>query len=81
MNEICPKKASETLGELMLNVSIKMKDRRRAMGASQNDLAYCIGSDKSVISSIERGVKTNVSLYMLVRISEALEITVEELIK
>lgn len=80
MYEICPKKASEELCRLMGNISKNVKNMRKEFGATQNDVAYNIGSDKSVISSIERGSTSNISLYTLVKISSVFDTKVEMLI-
>jgi transcriptional regulator with XRE-family HTH domain len=76
MEEICKRRAKENLEELMLNISLNIKQNRKRLGFTQNDVAYYIGSDKSVISSIETGAKTNISLSTLTKIASLLDTTV-----
>lgn len=80
MEEIDIKKCGDELDEIMLNVSMNMKRLRREKSVTQNDVAYCIGSDKSVISSIESGAVRNVKLYTLIKIAQVLDTTIHELI-
>jgi transcriptional regulator with XRE-family HTH domain len=81
MEEICLKKASMKLDELMLNIAFNLRKIRSEKNLTQNDLAYYIGTDKSVISSIETCSNNGINLYTLVKISEALKIPVINLLK
>lgn len=80
MEEMCPKKASEELCRLMGNISHNLRDLRKKNNLTQNDLAYLIGSDKAVISSIETRANSGVNLNTLVKISTLFDIQVKQLI-
>ena len=53
---------------------------RKKIGKSQNDLSYEIGWDKPNLRKIEKG-KTNPTVKTLIKISEALKISLSELFK
>jgi transcriptional regulator with XRE-family HTH domain len=53
---------------------------RKKLGKSQNDLSYEIGWDKPNLRKIEKG-KTNPTVKTLIKISEALQISLSELFK
>ena len=60
-------------------VGIHIKRLRQRKGYSINELAEKAGVSKSYLSYIERGIQKNPSLQVLSRISETLDISVEEL--
>ena len=50
----------------------KIRERRKALQLTLTELASLVGTSKSHLSDIERGVSTNTSLEMVARISNAL---------
>lgn len=56
----------------------KVREKREAMGLSQEEFAYKCAFDRTYISMIERG-KRNISLLNLLRISEGLGTSVSSL--
>jgi len=50
----------------------KIRERRKALGLTLTELAEMVGTSKSHLSDIERGVSTNTSFEMVARISNAL---------
>jgi len=50
----------------------KIRERRKALGLTLTELARMVGTSKSHLSDIERGVSTNTSFEMVARISTAL---------
>lgn len=80
-DEIC-KKSCKKLTENYLNeIGKKIKKMRLENNLTQADVGFYIFSDKSLISSIERGVQKNVNLLTLIKISELFNISLEELIR
>ena len=57
-----------------------VRERRQAMGVSQEELADHCNLHRTYISEIERGLKT-VSLLSLLRIAEALDVPAHTLIE
>lgn len=62
------------------NLSRNVKAGRKAIGLSQEELAFEAGIDRTYISQIERAVCKNPSLEVLVRVSAVLRISVQELL-
>jgi transcriptional regulator with XRE-family HTH domain len=62
------------------NLSRNVKAGRKAIGLSQEELAFEAGIDRTYVSQIERAVCKNPSLEVLVRVSEVLGKTVNELL-
>lgn len=62
------------------NLSRNVKACRKAVGLSQEELAFESGIDRTYVSQIERGVCKNPSLEVLVRISAVLGVSVLELL-
>lgn len=60
-------------------IGLRMKERRKELGFTQLDLAFYSFSDTSVISEIERGLATGMTLYTLIKFANVLEISPDEL--
>ena len=67
------------LAQKMVLLGKRIKSLRQYKELTQQYVAFTIGTDKCVISSIELGTRRNVTLYTLVKISSALEIDIEDL--
>lgn len=67
------------LAQKMILLGKRIKSIRQFKELTQQYIAFCIGTDKCVISSIELGTRRNVTLYTLIKISSALDIGVEDL--
>lgn len=50
----------------------KIKEERKALGLTQEELAQRIGNQKPYVSAIENGKKGNITLEMLAKIAAAL---------
>lgn len=55
-----------------------LKDRREALGLTQEELAERAGIHRTYLSDVERGTR-NISLLNIERLSLALEMTISEL--
>lgn len=68
------------LDDLKEVISLNIKKCRKAKGISQEKLALISGIDRSYMSEIERCL-ANPSIEAILRISNALEVTPEDLFK
>lgn len=68
------------LAILKRNLSRNVKAGRKAIGLSQEELAFEAGIDRTYVSQIERAVCKNPSLEVLIRVSAVLRISVQELL-
>ena len=59
--------------ELRAQFGARIREQRRNLGVSQEELAAIAGIDRTYLSSIERGQR-NVALENICRIAEALDI-------
>lgn len=66
------------LDPALLSLGVAVRDARKALQMSQEQLALLSQVERSYMSSIERGMQ-NVGLMTLVRISACLGLTVAEL--
>lgn len=64
----------------LLALGAEIKKVRQAVGMSQEELAYRADLDRSYVGGIERG-EHNVALMSLVKLANALGVTVSELTK
>ena len=55
-----------------------MRERRKALGWSQEELAHRADVDRSYVGGVERGER-NITFLMLCQLSAALELSVSEL--
>lgn len=58
----------------------KIRERRKELGWSQEDLSDKTGLDRTYISGIERGLR-NPALKNLSKLSKALKISIDQLMK
>ena len=56
---------------MALDIGMTIRERRRALGLSQSDVAFTAGVNRRVIGELERGKET-VRLDVLRRVAEAL---------
>ena len=63
----------------ILRLGKKIRTTRRQIGLSQEALAYESGLDRGYVGRIERG-ETNITVVKLLQISDALEISMRDLI-
>jgi transcriptional regulator with XRE-family HTH domain len=64
----------------LVGIGVAIRAARKAKGLSQEALAEIAGIDRSYMGGIERG-EHNVALVNLVKVSEALEIKLSELLR
>lgn len=57
-----------------------LREHRRKLGVSQEELAHRVGLDRTYVGGAERGER-NVSLFNLVRLAHALDTTVSGLLE
>lgn len=69
---------SEREQDLMGELGLKVRNKREAMNLSQEKLAELAQIHRTYISSIERG-QQNISLTILIRLADALDVSLEEL--
>ncbi len=65
--------------ELQVEVGKRIRDRRKAIGLSQEDFAREAGLERSFMGRVERGTQ-NVSLDTLAKITRALKVDLGELL-
>ena len=63
----------------ILRLGKKIRKTRKAIGLSQEALAYESGLDRAYVGKIERGEK-NITVVKLLQISDALEVPMGDLI-
>jgi len=59
---------------MMISIGIKIKKERLTSKMGRAELAYLAGTTENMICNIENGKKAGISVYTLVKISEALDI-------
>jgi transcriptional regulator with XRE-family HTH domain len=64
--------------DILVRFGNRVRELRRATGASQEEFAFRCDLDRTYISGIERG-RRNVSLRNLVTIAQALDVTLSQL--
>jgi ribosome-binding protein aMBF1 (putative translation factor) len=78
------RRASSFVGYNQQSVTFRfgmaLKDKRRALGLTQSDLAKITGMNRSFISEVESGHE-NISLERAEKLAKAVECTLAELIK
>jgi transcriptional regulator with XRE-family HTH domain len=65
--------------EVAQKISIVVKQRRKSLGISQEQLAMLVGIDRTYASQIERSI-ANPSLTVLCNIASGLEISLSQLL-
>jgi len=61
-------------------MGLRIKERRRALGFTQESLAYAAKLDRSYIGGIERGER-NITIVTLSNIVKCLDCSIEELLR
>ena len=74
MDEIKEKEIEQKSVLLMKTLGVNIKKERIKKNVSRTELAYYAKTTESMICNIENGNKQGISIYTLVKISEALEI-------
>lgn len=72
--------SDKQLAILKGNLSRNVKAGRKAIGLSQEELAFEAGIDRTYVSQIERGVCKNPSLEVLVKVAKVFGVEVTELL-
>lgn len=57
------------------NIGIRIREHRKEKNMTQQDLAFYSFSDKCLISEIERGACSNITLFTLFKIASVLNVT------
>jgi transcriptional regulator with XRE-family HTH domain len=68
------------LSALKAKIGARVRDRRRALKMSQEDLAFRVEISPTYLSQVEAG-KRNVSLDVLFRLAHALQLDLPELVR
>lgn len=79
-DEISLKNTKKLTYEYVEKIGINIKSLRQKNNLTQADVAFYIFSDKSLISSLERGRLKNITLFTIIKLSELFNISVEELL-
>lgn len=74
LDEISEKQISEKTRLMMVLIGTNVKKQRGVKEMSRIDLAYCAKTTESVICNIENGNKEGITVYSMVKLSEALGI-------
>jgi transcriptional regulator with XRE-family HTH domain len=72
--------SEEELKKLKINLSINIKQFRKAKGLAQERLALEAGVDRTLVSKIER-VIANPSLEIMYKLANCLDVTVIDLLQ
>lgn len=78
-DEVCKTTCYEVTNNQLVKVGKNIKRLRLKSGLSQADVGFYIFSDKSLISSLERGVQKNVTLFTLNKIAKLFYVDLEDL--
>lgn len=81
LDEVCRESCAKLTVNQLITVGKNIKRLRLKSKQTQADIAFWIFSDKSSISSLERGVSKNITLFTLIKIAELFKIKVEDLLK
>lgn len=81
MEEIDLKRVSALLDEKIILIGENIYQLRKQRKVSQQDLAFYIGADRCLISELERGCRSNVTVYTLIKIADVFKINVDDLFK
>lgn len=81
MEHIDLKRVSDLLQEKVILIGENVRRQRIMAGITQQTLAFYVLTDKCVISKIETGTCSNMNIHMLIKISEAFQIDVDDLFK
>lgn len=65
---------------ILSNIGRCIYEARKSKGITQDDLAFRAGIDRTYVGYIENG-KQNITIGMLCKIADALEVSIIELIK
>lgn len=79
-DEINQAECKKQTEEMLKTAGNNLKKLRETHNLSQSDVAFFTFSDKSSISSLERGITKNTTLLTLVRLSELFNINLNELL-
>ncbi len=69
-----------TKDELKRNIGKRIIELRTQKGWSQSDLARACNKDRQALEKLENG-KVNPTIYSLLEIAKALEVSLQELVK
>lgn len=81
LDEIDRKVVSGKSKERICKIGAYIKRLRYFNNITQQDLAFYIFSDKSLISELERGNCSNITLHTLMKIADVFKIEVEVLVR
>ncbi len=70
----------KTRREVLLRFGHAVRERRLALGMSQEELADACNLDRSYVGGVERGER-NVSLLNIASLSEGLQLSISELLR
>lgn len=79
-DEICLDQTKDLTKEKLKIIGDNIKKLRKKSGLTQADVAFFIFSDKSLISALERGVTTNITLGSLTKIATLFDVNIESLL-
>lgn len=81
LEEVSQRNVSEKVLLLLTQAGKKVAAIRNEINATQQDIAFYAGLDKSFISNLERGMIDGATLTTLVKISEVFQMEVWDLFK
>lgn len=70
----------KVLSPTHLKIGQKLKQLRRELKYTQEDLAYKVGVDRSYMGFLERGEK-NPTLSTLIKVAKALKVSLKDLLE
>lgn len=81
IDEIDVKKAKDLTEETVKTIGKNIKRIRLEKELTQNDVGFLSYSDKSLISSLERGMYKNITLLSIIKLLMLFDIEINELLK
>ena len=80
MEEISKKVAKASSDSYLIKVGENVKSLRIKNKLTQEDVAFFIFTNKSMISALERGAYNNITIGTLARLAELFKVPIQELL-
>ncbi len=78
--EVSKKECHKITEAQLITIGKNVKRLRIKNKLTQQDVSFFIFSDKSLVSSLERGVQKNITLFTLTKLAELFSVKIGELL-